>query len=161
MVALANTTLDLCVLEFGLLLGFVALVFVTCFPRCDRSEDDVFGDGYSVGKGTGGLALLCSKFRPLLALGNTGVYSSLNYSLLDAAGGLVSAAVFPDAVGCDCLGSVLVLGDGLGGEGELGLVVFFRPVGAAGELLACGTRGMESAISYPAGRDILAVYGGV
>jgi hypothetical protein len=137
MVALANTTLDLCILEFGLLLGFVALVFVTCFPGCDGSEDDVLGDGDSVGEGTGGLALLCSELRPLLALGDTGVYGRLDYGLLDAASGLVSAAVFADAVGCDCLGSVLVLGDGLGGEGELSLVVFFRPVGAAGDVLAC------------------------
>lgn len=161
MVALANTTLDLCVFEFGLLLRFVALFFVTGFPCGDRSEEDVLGDGYGVGLRTRGLALFLSEFRPLLALGDTGVYGGLDYGLLDAAGGLVPTAVFADAVGCDGLGSVLVLGYCLGGECELSLIIFFRPVGAAGDVLACGWVRLNSVASYPAGRDILAVFWGV
>jgi len=53
--------------------------------------------------GAGGLSLFLSEFGPLFALGDTGVYGGLDDRLLDAAGGLVSAAVLADAVGGDCL----------------------------------------------------------
>ena len=106
----------------------------------------------------GGLALLLTKLGPLLAFGDTWVYDLLDDSLLDAAGGLDFLAVL-DTVGNDCLCSVLVLDDLVGWEGgERLLVVFFRPVGAAEGVLACGGHNMENAISYPAGRDILAVF---
>jgi hypothetical protein len=36
----------------------------------------------------------------LLALSDTGVYGGLDDGLLDAAGGLVPAAIFANAVGC-------------------------------------------------------------
>jgi hypothetical protein len=80
----------------------------------------------------GGLALFLAKLGPLLALGDARVHGGFDDGFLDAAGGFVAAPVFADAVGRDGLGSVLVLGDGLGREGELrALVFFFRPVGAA------------------------------
>lgn len=137
MVALANTTLDLCVLELGLLLRLVALVLVAGFPVRYRSEGDVLSDGDGVRLRARGLALLLSELCPLLSLSHTGVYNLLDDRLLDAPGGLVFLAVFADAVGDDCLCSVLVLDDLVGWEGgERLLVVFFRPVGAATGLMS-------------------------
>jgi hypothetical protein len=132
MVALANTTLDLCVLELSLLLRLVTLVLVAGFPVRYGSEGDVLSDGDGICLRARGLALLLPKLCPLLSLSYTGVYNLLDDGLLDAPGGLVLLAVFADAVGDDGLGSVLVLDDLVGGEGgERLLVVFFRPVGAA------------------------------
>jgi hypothetical protein len=133
MVALADTALDLCVFEFGLLLGFVAFVFGGGFPRRDGTEDDVFCHGGCVGLGAVGLAFFLPEFAPLLALGDAWVYGRFDDGFADAAGGLVAAAIFTDGPGGDGLGAVFVLDDGLGGEGELGVLVVFCPVGAAVE----------------------------
>jgi hypothetical protein len=132
MVSLTNSALDLCVLELGLLFRFVALVLVTCFPCCNRSENNVLGNGDGIGLRACGLSLFLTKLGPLFALSDAGVDGSFDDGFLDAACGLVAATVFTNAVGGYGLGSVLVLGDGLGGEGELRVVVFLRPVGAAG-----------------------------
>jgi len=129
-IALADTALDLRVLELRLLLRLVALVFVACLPRGYGPEQDVLSYADGVCLGARGLALFCAEFCPLLALGHAGVYGGFDDGLFDAAGGLVAAAVFADAVGCDGFGSVFIFGDGLGGEGELVVVVFFGPVGA-------------------------------
>jgi len=133
MVSLANTALDLCVLELRLLLRFVALIFVAGFPVGDGAEGDVFGDGDGVCLWAGGLALFLSEFRPLLSFGDAGVYDLLYDGLLDAPCCLVFLAVFADAVGDYGFGAVFVLDDLLGWEGGEGglLVFFFRPVGAA------------------------------
>lgn len=137
MVALANTTLDLCVLELGLLLRLITLVLAAGFPVGYWSEGDVLSDGDGVCLRARRLALLCSELGPLLSLGHTRVYNLLDDRLLDAPSGLVFLAVFADTVGDDCLCSVLVLDDLVGWEGGEGiLVVFFRPVGAAIELLS-------------------------
>jgi hypothetical protein len=67
-----------------------------------------------------------------------GVYDLLDDCLPHASSGLVLLAVIAEAVGDDCLASVLVLdnlGRWEGGEGGL-VIVFFRPVGAATELLS-------------------------
>lgn len=55
----------------------------------------------------------------------------LDDRLLDAARRLDLLAVLIDAVRYDRLGSVLVLGDCLLGEGDVVLVFLFGPVGAA------------------------------
>lgn len=55
----------------------------------------------------------------------------LDDRLLDAAGRLDLLAVLVYAVGYDRLGSVLVLGNLLLGEGEVVLIFLFGPVGAA------------------------------
>ena len=132
MVALANTTLDLCILELSLLLRLVALVLATSFPVGYRPENDVLGHGNGVCLRASGLALFLSKLCPLLPLGDARVYDLLHDRLFDAPGGFVLSAVFADLVGDDCLGSILVLDDLVGGKGgKRLLVVFFRPVGAA------------------------------
>jgi hypothetical protein len=131
MVALADTALDLGVLELELLLVLVALVFCRGLPVRCGAEDDVLSDGYRVGLGPGGLALLCAEFGPCLALGDARVYDLLDDRLLDAACGLDLLAILVDAVRYDRLGSVLVLGDCLLGEGDVVLVFLFGPVGAA------------------------------
>lgn len=138
MVALADTALDLCVLEFGLLLRFVALIFAAGFPVGDGAEGDVFGDRDGVCLWACGLALFLSEFRPLLSFGDAWVYDLLYDGLLNAPCCLVFPAVFADAVGDDGFGSVFVLDDLLGREGGEGglLVLFFRPVGAAVTLLS-------------------------
>ena len=117
MVALANTTLDLCVLEFGLLLRLVALVLVAGFPVRYWPEYNVLSHGDRICLWAGWLALFLTKLGPLLSLSHTGVYNLLDDRLLDAPGGLVLLAVFADAVGDDCLCSVLVLNDLVGWEG--------------------------------------------
>ena len=66
----------------------------------------------------------------------------LDHCLLDAAGGLDLLAVLVDAVGYDRLGSVLVLGDCLLGEGEVVLVFLFGPVGAAAGALVYARGGV-------------------
>jgi hypothetical protein len=133
MVALANTTLDLRVLELSLLLSVVALLLVARLPVADRPEDDVLGDGDGICLRARGLALLLPEFRPLLALGYAGVDDLLDDGFLDAACDLVLFAVFRlDYVRGYGFAAVFVLGDLWLGEGcgRL-LVVFFRPVGAA------------------------------
>jgi hypothetical protein len=137
MVALADTALDLCVLELGLLLRFVALVFAAGFPVGYGAEGNVLGDRDRVCLRAWGLALFLSEFSPLLSLGYAGVDDLLDDCLLDAPCGLVLLAVF-DAVRDDCFGSVFVLDDLWGWEGgERGLLVFFfRPVGAAVRFLS-------------------------
>jgi hypothetical protein len=131
MVALADTALDLGVLEFSLLLGLIALVLVACFPCCDGAEVDVFGDGDGVILRACGFAFFLAELFPLLALGDARVDGGFDDSLFDAACSFVAAAVFADAVRGYGFAAVFVLGDGLGGERDLVVVVFFRPVGAA------------------------------
>jgi hypothetical protein len=122
-----------------------------------------------------GFALLLPEFGPLLALGDAGVYGGFDDGFLDAAGGFDAAAFVVDAVGCDGLGAVFVLGYGVLGEGELrALVFFFSPVGAAVRLGVSGRSCETVKISkyysrsaaeargglrnaYPAGRDMLAM----
>ena len=131
MVALANTTLDLCVLEFGLLLRLIALVLGACFPVRYWPENDVLSHGDGICLWAGWLALFLTKLGPLLSFGDTWVYDLLDDGLLDAAGGLDLLAIL-NTVGDDCFGSILVLDDLVGWERGGGLlVVFFRPVGAA------------------------------
>ena len=134
MVALADTALDLCVLKLSLLLRLVALVFRAGLPVADGAEGDVFCDGDGVCLWSRGLALFLTEFRPGFALGYAGVYDLLHDCLLDAAGCLVLFAVFADPVRYYRLRTVFVL-DRLGRrQGEIVLVIFFRPVGAAGTL---------------------------
>ncbi|KAJ8106481.1 hypothetical protein OPT61_g9506 [Boeremia exigua] len=157
MVALANTALDLCVLELQLLLVLLALVVLCGLPVGLWAEDDVLSNRDCVGLGSGGLALLRAEFWPCLALGDAGVYDLLDDRLLDAAGGLDLLAVLVDAVGYDCLGSVLVLGDCLLGEGEIVLIFLFGPIGAAAKSVSSESRGMCVGAAYPATRDMAAV----
>lgn len=98
MVALADTALDLCVLQLGLLLGFVALVLCARFPVCDGPEGDVLSDGDCVCLGACGLALLLPEFRPGLALCDAWVHDLLDDRLLYPARRLVLLAVLADAV---------------------------------------------------------------
>ena len=137
MVSLANTALDLCVLELGLLLRFVALIFVAGFPVGYGAEGDVLGDGDGVCLWACGLALFLSEFRPLLSFSDAWVYDLLYDGLLDAPCLLVFLAVVAPAEGDDGFGSVFVLDDLLWWElvGDL-LVFFFRPVGAAVAVLS-------------------------
>lgn len=130
MVTGADSALDFGVFELGLLFRFVAFVFVACFPCGDGSEEYVFCDRYGVGLGACGLALFLSEFGPLFSLGDARVHGGFHHGLLDAAGCLVAAAIVAYAVRYNRLGSVFVLGDGLGWELER-VVVFFRPIGAA------------------------------
>tara|TARA_R110002003_G_scaffold193_35_gene15149 strand:+ start:4335 stop:5147 length:813 start_codon:yes stop_codon:yes gene_type:complete len=144
MIALANSALDLCILELCLLLRLVALVLVAGFPRCHGSKQDVLGDADRVCLRAGGLALFLAELGPLLALGHTRVHGRFDDGFLDAPGRLVAPTVFANAVRGDGFGAVLVFGDGLRGEGKLGVVIFFGPVGAAvkrqlqGALVRCG-----------------------
>jgi hypothetical protein len=132
MVALADTALDFCILELSLLLRLVALVFVTRFPCRDGAEQDVLCDRHGVGLWACGFALFLAELGPLLALCDAGVYGGFDDGFLDAAGGFDAAAFVVDAVGCNSLGAVFVLGYGVLGEGELcAFVFFFGPVGAA------------------------------
>jgi len=62
MVATADSTFDLGILEIGLLFLHFALVLGAGLPVCDGSEDDVLGNAGGVGLGAGGLALLHSEF---------------------------------------------------------------------------------------------------
>lgn len=132
MVALADTALDFCVLELGLLLGLVTLVLAARLPVADGPEGNVLGNRDCVCLGAGGLALFLAKLGPLLALGDAGVDNLLDDRLLDAARRLVLFAVFADAVGNYRLGAILIPGGLWGREsGDVVLVVFLCPVGAA------------------------------
>jgi hypothetical protein len=131
MIALADTTLDLGVLELGLLLRLVALVLIASFPGGDGAEVDVFSDGDGVVLGARGLAFFLAELGPLLALGDARVDGGFDDGLFDAACSFVAAAVFADAVRGYGFAAVLVLGDGLGGKRDLVVIIFFRPVGAA------------------------------
>ena len=130
-IAGANTALDLCILELELLLVLVALVFCRRLPVGLWAEENVLSDGDSVGLWACGLALLLTEFCPCLALGYAGVYDLFDNGLLDASCSLDFLAVLIYTVGYDRLGSILVLGDLLLGEGEVVVIFLFSPVGAA------------------------------
>lgn len=136
MLAAANTTLDLLVLELILdatllttgLLSFLGLRL----PVHAWSEDDVLADGGGVKRRTGSMALLETEFRPCPPLCDLRVYVLLDDSGSDPTGDLDLLAFIVEAVGNDGLCAIFVDGDLLRGEGggviEL-LVV--GPVGAA------------------------------
>ncbi len=131
MVTLTNTTLDLRILELRLLLRLISLILTTRFPVRDGAEDDILSHRHGICLWARSLALFLPEFVPCFALGDARVHGCLDDGLLDAPGGLVFAAVFADSVADDCFGAVFVLGDGLLREGDVEVVVFFGPVGAA------------------------------
>lgn len=132
MVAGTDTTLDLGVLQVGLLLLMFALVVGRGLPVGRGAEDNVLGNTGGVGLGADRLSLLLAEFCPLLALGDAGVHDLLDDRLLDAAGGLDLLAIFADRVGDDGLGAVLVLDDLGRGKGEgIELVILLSPVGTS------------------------------
>lgn len=145
MVSRADTALDLCVLELQLLLVLIALVVLRGLPVGLWAEDNVLSNRNSVGLGPGGLALLLAEFCPCLALSHAGVHDLLDDCLLDAARRLDLLAVLVYAVGYDRLGSVLVFGDCLLGEGEIVLIFLFGPVGAAANIVSDALQPRKSA----------------
>lgn len=114
MLATANTTLDLLVLElvlhaalFRVLLGFGGL----SLPVRAGAEDHVLTDGGGVEGGARRVALLEAELGPRPALGHLWVDVLADYGGLDPASDLHFLVVIIEAVGDDRLGAVFVLGD--------------------------------------------------
>lgn len=122
MFAVANTALDLLVLELvlhGLSVGIVALVLGVLAPVDAGAEDNVLTDRRRV-RGRA-VSVLCAgaKLGPRLSVSDAGVDLFGVCGVADSAGRLHFLAVVVEAVCDDGLGSILV-GDGLGGR-ELGV----------------------------------------
>lgn len=119
-----NTALDLGVLERRLLhLHRILLLCLIRLPVDLWLEDDILGDAGGIRLWAGWLALLITEFRPVLALGDSGVDGCADGGLSYSAGGLDLLALVVDVV-CDYgLGSIFVLGDGIFREGD-GLLAF-------------------------------------
>jgi hypothetical protein len=130
-VAAADSALDLCVLEDGLLARHLACVLIAGLPVACGSEGDVLGDGGGVCLWAQRFPLLGAELGPVFSLCDARVDDLLDGYFLDAARGLYFFAIFPDRVGDNGLGTVFVFGDLLLGEGDGVVVFFFRPVGAA------------------------------
>ena len=134
--AAANTTLDLLVLELVLHAALLAAVLLSfgglSLPVHAGTEDDVLADGGGVERRAGGVALLESELGPGAALRDLGVDVFPHNGGLDPAGDLHLLSVVVEAVRDNRLGAIFVRRHLLCGEGggviEL-LVV--GPVGAA------------------------------
>jgi hypothetical protein len=121
MLAVANTTLDLLVLELvlhGLGVGVGRLVLGILAPVDAWSEDDVLTDGCGIGGRAWGILCAEAKLGPGFSVGDAGVYGLGVGDESDAASRLDLLAVVIVAECDDGLGAVLV-GDGLGGR-EIG-----------------------------------------
>lgn len=116
MLAAANTTLDLLVLELVLeLVLLVALLLGVLAPVHTGAEDDVFADRCGIGRRASTVLVAEAELGPRLAVGDSGVDRLLVCDVSDAARRLDLVPVFIDSVG-DCrLGSILV-GDCLEGR---------------------------------------------
>lgn len=115
MLAVANTALDLLVLELvlhGLSVGVLALLLLVLAPVHARAEDDVLADRGGVGCGTDRVARAVAKLAPGLALGDAGVDLFRVRGVADAAGRLDLLVLLVEAVRDDGLGAIPVA-DGL------------------------------------------------
>ena len=114
MLATANTTLDLLVLELVLhatLLGVLLRLSSLGLPVCAGTEDHVLAHGGRVEGGAGRVALLEAELGPRPTLGHLWVDVLANNSRLDSAGDLHFLVLIVEAVGDDRLGAVFVLGN--------------------------------------------------
>ena len=137
MVALADTALDLCVLQLCLLLGVIALVLGARFPVRHGPEGNILSDRHRVRLRARRLALLLPELGPRFTLSHPRVHRCLDQRLLDAPCRLVPPPVIADAVAYDGLGSIFVLGHSLLWEGDVEVVIFFGPVGTAISRVSC------------------------
>ena len=132
--ATANTTLDLLVLELVLHAALLATVLLGLLglylPVGAGAENNVLADGGGVERRAGGVALLETELGPRPALGDLRVDMFTDDVGLDAAGDLHFLVVIVEAVGDDGLGAVFVRGHLL--RGERGGVVEFLVVGPVG-----------------------------
>lgn len=148
MVSAADSAFDLRILEICLLLFRLALVLCTRLPVRHRSEDNIFRDTGCVCLRAFGLALLVAEFRPVLALGDTGIHDLLDDGFTDFPGGLDFLAIVADGPGYDGFGAVFVLDNLLLGELDGIFVFFFGPVGAALEV-SSALEGFKRSVYVP------------
>ena len=121
MLTVANTTLDLLVLELvlhGLGGGVVGLLLLGLSPVDAWSEDDVLTDGSGVGSRACGILCAEAELGPCLSVGDAGVYGLGVGNESDSASGLNLTTVVIVTECDDSLCSILV-GDSLR-LGEIG-----------------------------------------
>lgn len=114
MLAAANTTLDLLVLELVLHTALLRVLLILDGlgpPVRAGAEDHVLANGGGVEGGARRVALLEAELGPRPALGHLWVDVFADYGGLDPAGDLYFLVVIVEAVGDDRLGAVFVFGD--------------------------------------------------
>lgn len=135
MLAAANTTLDLLVLELvlhGALLGVLLGIGGLSLPVRAGTEDHVLTDGGGVEGGARRVALLEAELGPRPALGDLWVDVLSDDGGLDPASDLHFLVVIVETVGDDRLGAVFVLGNlGCGQRCWIIVLIIIGPVGVA------------------------------
>ena len=118
MLAVANTALDLLVLELvleGVGVGVLGLVFLVLLPVRRRPEDDVLADRGRIVRRASAVLSALAELGPRLALGHAGVDDLAVGGEADPSGRLHLLALVIVSEADDGLGAVLVL-DGLRGR---------------------------------------------
>lgn len=139
MFAVANTALDLLVLELvlhRLRVGVLALVLGILAPVDAGSEDDILADGCGIGCRASAVLLAEAELGPGLSVGDAGVDRLLVRNIANSTGRLYFLALVIVSECDDGLGSVLV-GDGLGGR-EIGGLFDIVVVGPVMPILRVG-----------------------
>lgn len=133
MFAVANTTLDLLVLELvlhRLSVGVLALVLGVLAPVDAGSEDDVLTNGGGIGGRSGAVLCAEAKLGPGFSVSNSGVDRLLVCDISDTSSSLYFLSLVVVSKCNDCFGSILV-GNRLGRRqvgGRLFVVVVVGPV---------------------------------